>query len=129
MDIEVRAFENTDRVKLDTWYSDCDPGILGGIGIIAHRGDELLASGFLLPTYSTVVYLEFIRTSPDATPFSKAKAVRLVIESAVKWAQDHGYQHMFGFVSPDNKSILKEHKRQGAVILEQPLVQVVRGIP
>lgn len=115
MDIKVRAFENTDRIVLD-WYADIDVKILGGIGLVAYRGGELLASCFLIQTYSTFCLIEFIRTNPDATRFSKSKAVRLLIKSAIQWAKDHGYEVLMGFVENKNTSLIKEFRRHGASV-------------
>lgn len=115
----MKAFENTNKVVLD-WYQDLSAEIVGGIGLVAHRGDEMLASGFLIPTYSSLCMWEFIRTNPNSGRFSAAKAVKLITQTAIQWAKDHGYKLLVGFVDRNNTSLLKEFKRQGSVV--EPLI-------
>jgi hypothetical protein len=127
MDIEVMAYVNTNEV-VNSWYEGVDTSLRGHIGLVAHRGDEMIASGFLVPTYSSFCIYEFLQTNPKCSSFTRAKAVRILAKTAVHWAKDHGYAVLMGFVEPNRKDLQKEYQRQGAHVSEKSFYQVTRRL-
>lgn len=129
MDIKIRLFEERDWPELGTWYKIPPPeDVRGSFGLVAYRGEENLAVGFIIPTAASFCLWEYIQTNEKASLFSKAKAVKLLTEAVIKLIRELGYKAILGFTPSKNKSLLKLYKSLDAFVDETDFKLVVRRI-
>jgi len=127
LDIEIIAYRS-DMAEVNSWYAHVDPGIRGQIGLVAHRAGEMIASGFLVPTYANFCIWDFVESSPKASSFSRAKALILLAKTAERWARDQGFKSLVGWIPPHRKDLDRIYKKLHAEVSTDTYRSVIRRL-
>lgn len=114
--LRVRRLDPGEHFLVRQWWIQRElqpPELKGMLGLVADQDEEPVAVGFLILTNSSYCFYDFVQTSLKTRGYSRARAVRLLAESAIQLAKDLGYQSLIGFVQNHQKSWLKMYDHLG----------------
>jgi hypothetical protein len=134
MELKVRALEESDLEILQSWWKawkwpevNRDTLPANGLGgLMIHKDDTPIISGFLYLTNSNIAWIEWIISNPQYRDKDRKQALRLLITSLEDVAIKQGYKSIFTVVK--NNSLIKAHKDLGYSIDESPSYEISKKI-
>lgn len=128
MDIQIDVYRD-DNTEVKSWYAQVDPeGLRGNLGLVARRGKQMIAAGFLIPTHTKLCLWDFVKSNPEASSFSRAKAIILLAQTAERWARDQGFKSLLGWIPPHRKDLEKAYLRLNAQVSSETYRSVTRRL-
>lgn len=129
--MRARAFTWADYPEICQWWlSHKWPVIpsdhLSSIGIVVEENEKLVSACWVYVTNSAFGLLEFVVTNPKVSLRMRAKGIELMLDAAVKVAQEHHVKTLFS--SLKSHGLIRAFEKSGFLNADTDMTNLIRKI-